>query len=48
MLANTDLSISDIAMRLGFSDAHYFSYTFKKETGSTPRQYRNANKPAER
>ena len=44
MLANTNLPVSDIAMQLAFSDAHYFSYAFKKETGLTPRQYRNANK----
>ncbi len=44
MLANTNLPISAIAMQLAFSDAHYFSYAFKKETGYTPRQYRNANK----
>jgi len=44
MLTNTDLSISAIALHLSFSDEHYFSYTFKKETGFSPRQYRNINK----
>lgn len=42
MLEKTALSISAIASHLSFSDPHYFSYAFKKETGYTPTEYRSA------
>ncbi len=41
LLANTDFSIIDIAVATGFSDQSYFSKTFKKYTGLSPKQYRN-------
>lgn len=34
-------SITDIAHRSGFSDSAYFSRTFKRLVGMTPRQFRN-------
>ena len=40
LLANTDYSIIDIAIAVGFEDQSYFSRVFKKYTCLTPRQYR--------
>lgn len=39
-LKYTQNSIPDIAISVGFSDQSYFTKTFKKSTGLTPRQYR--------
>lgn len=33
----------DVASMVGFDDAAYFSYVFKKETGYSPSQYKNLN-----
>lgn len=40
LLKETDLSISEIAFKLNFSDQSYFSKYFKKLTNSTPQAYR--------
>lgn len=40
MLKNTDLTILEIAMHCGFSDANYFSRVFKKYKKRTPSSYR--------
>ncbi|MFD2614098.1 helix-turn-helix domain-containing protein [Paenibacillus gansuensis] len=40
LLGNTDLSISDIASRSGFSTDAQFCKLFKREVGITPGQYR--------
>lgn len=40
-LRNTQLSIKSIAQTLAYTDTHYFSNCFKKETGLTPVEYRN-------
>lgn len=40
MLDSTDMSVQDIAMTVGFSDANYFSSVFKSITGLSPRAYR--------
>lgn len=40
MLKMTDHSISEIAEKLGFSDAHHFAVQFKKYTGFQPSAYR--------
>ena len=40
LLKNTDRSITDIALAVGFDDASYFARIFKKHTGFTPREYK--------
>lgn len=40
LLRNTDKSINTIALDCGFSDASYFTRIFRRETGISPRQYR--------
>ena len=40
LIKNTDMKGYDIAYECGFSDPHYFSYIFKKNTGLTPREYK--------
>ena len=40
LLSNTDFSIIDIAIAIGFEDQSYFSKVFKKYTGLTPKQFR--------
>lgn len=42
MLSDTNNSISQIASELGFSDNHNFTRIYKKCTGLTPTEYRNA------
>lgn len=39
-LANTSLSISDIAKRCGYSDEHYFHRVFREIVGTTPKKFR--------
>lgn len=40
MLQSGEMSISDIAVSLGFNDYFYFLKTFKRVAGVTPKQYR--------
>lgn len=42
LLEAPDMSISDIAGACGFEDYNYFITVFKKQTGTTPRQFRSA------
>jgi AraC-like DNA-binding protein len=42
MLSNTNLSITQIAKCLGFSDTYHFSHFVKKAVGQSPRQYRKS------
>jgi two-component system response regulator YesN len=42
LLINSNLKSADIAYEVGFSDPHYFSFIFKKNTGISPREFRNA------
>ena len=44
LLTATSMRSSEIAFAVGYNDAHYFSYLFKKHTGTTPSEYRKANK----
>ena len=41
LVINTDLSFAEIAEKTGFESAAYFSNCFKKDTNSTPSDYRN-------
>ena len=40
LMKETDMKGYDIAYECGFSDPHYFSYIFKKNTGLSPREYK--------
>lgn len=40
LLSNPSFRIEEIAARVGYADASYFSRLFKKHTGISPRQYR--------
>ena len=40
LLSNTDMSIQEIAMKLNFESADYFSYFFRSKTGINPLSYR--------
>lgn len=40
LLRTTDLSVLDVALNSGFSDAAYFSTVFKKHQGMTPIEYK--------
>ena len=44
LLAETDLSMSQIAQLLGFSSLSYFSQVFRRTQESTPMEYRQQNK----
>jgi AraC-like DNA-binding protein len=47
-IRQTDKSLTDIALDMGFYSSQHFSTTFKKLTGYTPGQYRKAPRPPER
>ena len=40
LLQNTDIPISDISERVGYTEANYFSQLFKKLVGISPTEYR--------
>ena len=43
LLRDTALPIREVALQLGYEDAHYFSGLFKKETGWPPGHYRRGS-----
>jgi AraC-like DNA-binding protein len=47
MLTSRGLSVKEIALRVGFSDSHYFSRIFKEETGLRATEFR-AREPTSR
>lgn len=40
-LRNTEQSVTEIAGKVGYNDANYFTRTFRKRYGISPREYRN-------
>ncbi|HEX9733864.1 MAG TPA: AraC family transcriptional regulator, partial [Thermoanaerobaculia bacterium] len=46
LVAVANAPLSTIAAGLGFSDAELFSKWFKGQTGQSPRQHREASRPA--
>ena len=40
LLESTDLSISSIAMELGYADHYFFARQFKQKVGITPGKFR--------
>lgn len=44
LLSYSGLSVTEIALSVGFSDSNYFSGVFKASTGVTPMAYRRMNK----
>ena len=47
LLRCTGMRSSEIAAEIGYKDAHYFSYLFKKTQGMTPSDYRKAREDKE-
>lgn len=45
LLTDTQISITEIALRTGFSSPGYFTKMFKAKKGCTPRDYREKNQP---
>jgi two-component system response regulator YesN len=45
LLLHSDLKTYQIAERVGYNDAAYFSNQYKKYTGATPQEYRNSKAP---
>jgi AraC-like DNA-binding protein len=41
LLKQTSLTVSEIATRLGFEDISYFTRVFRKNSGMTPKLYRD-------
>lgn len=44
LLADTGMSVGEIAESLGYGDAHYFSNLFKEKTGLRPLEYRKRHR----
>jgi YesN/AraC family two-component response regulator len=42
LLTKTSMSITEIALHVGFSDSSYFGRIFRRETGVSPQAYRQA------
>jgi AraC-like DNA-binding protein len=45
LLQSTTLPIQEVAVRTGFSNADYFTRSFREETGATPEKFRAMGKP---
>jgi AraC-like DNA-binding protein len=46
LLADKDLSITEIALAVGFPDGAYFSHVFRREVGISPNAYRRGDRKA--
>ncbi|MEJ5202979.1 MAG: helix-turn-helix transcriptional regulator, partial [Anaerolineales bacterium] len=44
LLQTTDLTITQIALNVGFSDSAHFTHTFIREMGLSPRAFRQRSK----
>jgi two-component system response regulator YesN len=44
LMHDQSMSITDVCFSVGYNNAPYFNKVFKKETGLSPRQYRNMSK----
>ncbi|NHN29135.1 response regulator [Paenibacillus agricola] len=44
LLMTTDLKSFEIAERVGYAEPNYFSFTFRKHFGMSPKEYRNSSK----
>jgi YesN/AraC family two-component response regulator len=44
LLGDSELSMQEVAERVGYSDANYYTRTFRKIHGSTPNEYRKSLK----
>ena len=44
MLKNSDAKTYEIAEKTGFSEPNYFSFTFRKNVGLSPSQYRSQHR----
>jgi AraC-like DNA-binding protein len=44
LLLSTELSVSEISYKLNYDDNSYFNKVFKKETGLTPKRFRDIHK----
>ncbi len=42
LLRNSDRTITEIAMDVGFNDSNYFARQFRRQTGTSPRRFRMA------
>ncbi|HUX11769.1 MAG TPA: response regulator [Spirochaetia bacterium] len=42
LLGSSNLKSYEVAEQVGFTDAHYFSLTFRKQTGISPTEYRDS------
>jgi AraC-like DNA-binding protein/mannose-6-phosphate isomerase-like protein (cupin superfamily) len=43
LLRNTDLTITEVALEVGFNDSNYFSRQFHRVLGESPRNFRQSN-----
>jgi two-component system response regulator YesN len=44
LLRTTDLRTLDIAERVGYSEPNYFSFSFRKHVGVSPKEYRSSSR----
>lgn len=44
LLRNTGMRVREVSRMLGYSDEHYFSNSFTRMTGMSPREYRNTRR----
>jgi two-component system, response regulator YesN len=45
LLANSHMKLYEISDSLGFTSQQYFSYVFKKQTGSSPNEFKRTQLP---